>query len=151
MSLFWGTKIIGDGGETKTERTLVWQYIFSSILFTNSNKPLFSLTFQAEDLDINYITVDSFTSETNIDPTNSARMSQNPLCTSLKESNQYIYAENEDNQMTQGPGPVISSSNLCTTGSYMPLKSHGFNKERSQLYADVKKRRYGVGLMVLSG
>ncbi|XP_019338152.2 rho guanine nucleotide exchange factor 28 isoform X2 [Alligator mississippiensis] len=95
---------------------------------------------QAEDLDINYITVDSFTSETNTDPTNSARMSQNPLCTSLKESNQYIYAENEDNQMTQGPGPVISSSNLCTTGSYMPLKSHGFNKERSQLYADVKKR-----------
>uniref|UniRef100_A0A7M4DWX6 Rho guanine nucleotide exchange factor 28 n=1 Tax=Crocodylus porosus TaxID=8502 RepID=A0A7M4DWX6_CROPO len=95
---------------------------------------------QVEDLGINYITVDSFTSETNTDPTNSAHMSQNSSCTSLKESNQYIYAENEDNQMTQGPGPVVSSSNLCTTGSYMPLMSHGFNKERSQLYADVKKR-----------
>lgn len=112
---------------------------------------------QVGDLDVNYINVDSVTTEIGTDQTHSSPTPKGSSSASLKESNQYIYAENEDNQMVMNnidnvsTQPFTSPSNLYAAGSYLPLKSRGFNKERSQLYADMKKRRYGVVLMVLSG
>ncbi|XP_067425369.1 rho guanine nucleotide exchange factor 28 isoform X2 [Emydura macquarii macquarii] len=101
---------------------------------------------QVGDLDVNYIDVDNVTTETSKDCTHSTLTPKSSSYASLKESNQYIYAINEDNQMTMnnvdniGLQPFTSPSNLYAVGSYLPLKSHGFNKERSQLYADMKKR-----------
>nr|XP_008165743.1 rho guanine nucleotide exchange factor 28 isoform X3 [Chrysemys picta bellii] len=101
---------------------------------------------QVGDLDVNYINVDSVTTETSTDRTHSTLTPKSSSSASLKESNQYIYAENEDNQMAMsnldniGSQPFTSPSNLYAAGSYLPLKSRGFNKERSQLYADMKKR-----------
>uniref|UniRef100_A0A674J0B5 Rho guanine nucleotide exchange factor 28 n=1 Tax=Terrapene triunguis TaxID=2587831 RepID=A0A674J0B5_9SAUR len=101
---------------------------------------------QVGDLDVNYINVDSVTTETSTDQTHSTLTPKSSSSASLKESNQYIYAENEDNQMAMsnldniGSQPFTSPSNLYAAGSYLPLKSRGFNKERSQLYADMKKR-----------
>ncbi|XP_043370621.1 rho guanine nucleotide exchange factor 28 isoform X7 [Dermochelys coriacea] len=100
---------------------------------------------QVGDLDVNYINVDSVTTETGMDQTHSS-LTSSSSAVSLKESSQYIYAENEDNQMVMnnidnvGTQPFTSPSNLYAAGSYLPLKSRGFNKERSQLYADMKKR-----------
>ncbi|XP_039400640.1 rho guanine nucleotide exchange factor 28 isoform X4 [Mauremys reevesii] len=101
---------------------------------------------QVGDLDVNYVNIDSVTTETSTDQTHSSLTPKSSSSASLKESNQYIYAENEDNQMainnidSVGSQPFTSPSNLYAAGSYQPLKSRGFNKERSQLYADMKKR-----------
>ncbi|XP_048705262.1 rho guanine nucleotide exchange factor 28 isoform X5 [Caretta caretta] len=101
---------------------------------------------QVGDLDVNYINVDSVTTETGTDQIHSSPTPKGSSSASLKESNQYIYAENEDNQMVMNnidnvsTQPFTSPSNLYAAGSYLPLKSCGFNKERSQLYADMKKR-----------
>ncbi|XP_073200369.1 rho guanine nucleotide exchange factor 28 isoform X8 [Lepidochelys kempii] len=101
---------------------------------------------QVGDLDVNYINVDSVTTETGTDQIHSSPTPKGSSSASLKESNQYIYAENEDNQMVMNnidnvsTQPFTSPSNLYAAGSYLPLKSRGFNKERSQLYADMKKR-----------
>ncbi|XP_037758961.1 rho guanine nucleotide exchange factor 28 isoform X5 [Chelonia mydas] len=101
---------------------------------------------QVGDLDVNYINVDSVTTEIGTDQTHSSPTPKGSSSASLKESNQYIYAENEDNQMVMNnidnvsTQPFTSPSNLYAAGSYLPLKSRGFNKERSQLYADMKKR-----------
>uniref|UniRef100_A0A8C3S0L3 Rho guanine nucleotide exchange factor 28 n=1 Tax=Chelydra serpentina TaxID=8475 RepID=A0A8C3S0L3_CHESE len=101
---------------------------------------------QVGDLDVNYINVDSVTTETGTDQTHSSLTPKSSSSASHKENNQYIYAENEDNQMATNnidnvdTQPFTSPSNLYAAGSYLPLKSRGFNKERSQLYADMKKR-----------
>uniref|UniRef100_A0A452HUH5 Uncharacterized protein n=1 Tax=Gopherus agassizii TaxID=38772 RepID=A0A452HUH5_9SAUR len=101
---------------------------------------------QVGDLDVNYINVDSVTTETSTDQNHSSLTPKSSSSASLKENNQYIYAENEDNQMainnvdSVGSQPFTSPSNLYAAGSYLPLKSRGFNKERSQLYSDMKKR-----------
>ncbi|XP_074808835.1 rho guanine nucleotide exchange factor 28 isoform X2 [Natator depressus] len=101
---------------------------------------------QIGDLDVNYINVDSVTTEIGTDQTHSSPTPKGSSSASLKESNQYIYAENEDNQMVMNnidnvsTQPFTSPSNLYAAGSYLPLKSRGFNKERNQLYADMKKR-----------
>uniref|UniRef100_A0A8C3XLP8 Rho guanine nucleotide exchange factor 28 n=1 Tax=Chelydra serpentina TaxID=8475 RepID=A0A8C3XLP8_CHESE len=108
---------------------------------------------QVGDLDVNYINVDSVTTETGTDQTHSSLTPKSSSSASHKENNQYIYAENEDNQMATNnidnvdTQPFTSPSNLYAAGSYLPLKSRGFNKERSQLYADMKKRRYGESLL----
>uniref|UniRef100_A0A8C0H8I4 Phorbol-ester/DAG-type domain-containing protein n=1 Tax=Chelonoidis abingdonii TaxID=106734 RepID=A0A8C0H8I4_CHEAB len=101
---------------------------------------------QVGDLDVNYINTDSVTTETSTDQTHSSLTPKSSSSASLKESNQYIYAENEDSQMainnvdSVGSQPFTSPSNMYAAGSYLPLKARGFNKERSQLYADMKKR-----------
>uniref|UniRef100_A0A8C4XX77 Uncharacterized protein n=1 Tax=Gopherus evgoodei TaxID=1825980 RepID=A0A8C4XX77_9SAUR len=101
---------------------------------------------QVGDLDVNYINVDSVTTETSTDQNHSSLTPKSSSSASLKENNQYIYAENEDNQMainnvdSVSSQPFTSPSNLYAAGSYLPLKSRGFNKERSQLYSDMKKR-----------
>ncbi|XP_074851528.1 rho guanine nucleotide exchange factor 28 [Carettochelys insculpta] len=101
---------------------------------------------QGGDLDANYMNVDSVSTEKSTDHTRSTLTPVNSSSASLRESSQYIYVENEDNQMTVnnvdslGSQPFTSPSNLYAAGSYLPLKSCGFNMERSQLYADMKKR-----------
>uniref|UniRef100_A0A8D0FYW9 Phorbol-ester/DAG-type domain-containing protein n=1 Tax=Sphenodon punctatus TaxID=8508 RepID=A0A8D0FYW9_SPHPU len=76
---------------------------------------------QVGDLDINYVNVDSVTTETSSDPTNSNEDNQGAV-------------NNMDNR---DPQPFSSPYSSYTAGSYI---SHGFTKERSQLYADMKKR-----------
>ncbi|XP_075788373.1 rho guanine nucleotide exchange factor 28 isoform X1 [Pelodiscus sinensis] len=101
---------------------------------------------QGRDLDVNYINVDSITTEISTDHTCSTLTPNSSSSVSLKKSSQYVYAENEDNQMAMnnidniGSQLFTSPSNVYAAGSYLPLKSRGFNTERSQLYADLKKR-----------
>uniref|UniRef100_A0A8C8RPL7 Rho guanine nucleotide exchange factor 28 n=1 Tax=Pelusios castaneus TaxID=367368 RepID=A0A8C8RPL7_9SAUR len=101
---------------------------------------------QVGDLDVNYVSVDNVITETSTDCTLSTLTPKSSSYASLKESNEYIYAISEDNQTAMsnvdnvGSQPFTSPSSLSKSGSYLPLKSRGFNKERSQLYADMKKR-----------
>lgn len=81
-------------------------------------------------------------------------MSKSSSSPSLEENDQYIYDPNEGNQRPVKNGEnaglihTVSPSDPYGADSYLPFKSHGFIKDRGQLYADVKKRRYGIDLMI---
>ncbi|XP_048360255.1 rho guanine nucleotide exchange factor 28 isoform X2 [Sphaerodactylus townsendi] len=57
-------------------------------------------------------------------------------CTDQAESNEDPEAPSNSSRNTS---PVIPS-NLCTAGSYLPLKAHGFSHPRNQRYSIMKKR-----------
>jgi len=105
-------------------------------------------------LKTSYLHGDGVSSETCLNPTNSIAMAKSSSSPSLEESDQYIYVPNEGNQ-----GPVkngenadlrhtVSPADLYGKDSYLPFKTHGFNKDRGQLFADMKKRRYGLDFMI---
>ncbi|NXL88932.1 ARG28 factor, partial [Alectura lathami] len=101
---------------------------------------------QAEDLKMNYIHGDGVSSETCRNPTNSAPIAKSSSSPSLEENDQYRYDPNEGNQMSVKTGEnvglrsTVSPSDLYEADSYLPFKTHGFIRERGQLYADMKKR-----------
>lgn len=80
-----------------------------------------------------------------------AKSSSSP---SLEENDQFIYLPDErsqrpiKNEENAGLRHAISPSHLYGADSYLSFKTHGFIKDRGQLYADMKRRRYGIDLMI---
>uniref|UniRef100_A0A663FJY2 Rho guanine nucleotide exchange factor 28 n=1 Tax=Aquila chrysaetos chrysaetos TaxID=223781 RepID=A0A663FJY2_AQUCH len=97
---------------------------------------------QAGDLKASYVHGDGVSSETCLNPTNSIPMSKSSSSPSLEENDQYIYDPNEGNQRPVKNGEnaglihTASPSDPYGADSYLPFKSHGFIKDRGQLYAD---------------
>ncbi|XP_068781608.1 rho guanine nucleotide exchange factor 28 isoform X6 [Struthio camelus] len=93
---------------------------------------------QAGDVKANYIHGDGVSSETCLNPTSSTSMAKSSSSPSLEENDQYIYDPNEGNQMSVKNGENVGLRHRAD--SYLPVKTHGFIKERGQLHADMKKR-----------
>ncbi|KAM9589264.1 rho guanine nucleotide exchange factor 28-like isoform 5-T6 [Morphnus guianensis] len=112
---------------------------------------------QAGDLKASYDHGDGVSSETCLNPTNSIPMSKSSSSPSLEENDQYIYDPNEGNQRPVKNGEnaglihTISPSDPYGADSYLPFKSHGFIKDRGQLYADVKKRSSSLDDLEVDG
>uniref|UniRef100_A0A8C3PKB1 Rho guanine nucleotide exchange factor 28 n=1 Tax=Calidris pygmaea TaxID=425635 RepID=A0A8C3PKB1_9CHAR len=91
--------------------------------------------------------------ESCLNPTNSIPMAKSSSSPSLEENDQCIYVPNEGNQRPVKNGEnaglrhAVSPSDLEGADSYLPFKTHGFIKDRGQLNADMKKKRYGIDLM----
>ncbi|NXA44901.1 ARG28 factor, partial [Nothocercus julius] len=93
---------------------------------------------QVGDLETNYIHGDSVSSETCQNATNSTPMAKSSSSPSLEENDQCIYDPHEGSQMS-----VKNEDNVGLrhrADSCLPVKTHGFIKERGQLHADVKIR-----------
>ncbi|NWW23217.1 ARG28 factor, partial [Falcunculus frontatus] len=101
---------------------------------------------QAGELKTNYIHGDGVSSEMSLNPTNSIPMAKSSSSPSLEENEQFTYLPNEGNQRpvrneeNAGLRHAIAPSHLYGADSYLPFKSHGFIKDRGQLYADMKRR-----------
>lgn len=80
-------------------------------------------------------------------------MTKSSSSPSLEENDQGIHIPSEGTQRPVKNGKnaglrhTVSPSDQYGTDSYFSLKTHGFIKDRGQLYADMKKRRYGIDLM----
>ncbi|XP_010193174.1 PREDICTED: rho guanine nucleotide exchange factor 28, partial [Mesitornis unicolor] len=99
------------------------------------------------DLKTNYIHGDGNSSEKCVNPTNSILMAKSSSSPSLEENDQYVPFPNEGNQKpvknageNAGLKHIVSPSDLYGADSYLSFKTHGFIKDRGQLYADMKKR-----------
>ncbi|KAM8793613.1 LOW QUALITY PROTEIN: rho guanine nucleotide exchange factor 28-like [Eudromia elegans] len=93
---------------------------------------------QVGDLKTNYIHGDSVSSEACLNPTNSTPMAKSSSSPSLEEKDQSIYDPNEGSQISVKNGDNVGVRHRAD--SYLPVKTHGFIKERGQLHADVKIR-----------
>ncbi|XP_064356041.1 rho guanine nucleotide exchange factor 28 isoform X3 [Dromaius novaehollandiae] len=93
---------------------------------------------QVGDIEANYIHGDGVSSETCLNPTNSTLMAKSSSSPSLEENDQYIYDPNEGSKMSVKNGENVGLRHRAD--SYLPVKTHGYLKERGQLHADVKKR-----------
>ncbi|RMC16414.1 hypothetical protein DUI87_06743 [Hirundo rustica rustica] len=102
---------------------------------------------QAGDLKTNYSDGDGGSSEMCLNPTSSIPMAKSSSSPSLEENDQFIYLPNEESQSPvkkeekSGLRHAISPSHLYVADSYPPFKTHGFIRDRGQLYADMKRRR----------
>ncbi|XP_051498944.1 rho guanine nucleotide exchange factor 28 isoform X2 [Apus apus] len=101
---------------------------------------------QAGDLRTCNIHEDGVSSEISLNPTNSIPMAKSSSSPSLEEDDQYIYVPKEENKRpvkcgeNVGLKSTVSPSNPYGADSYLPFKTHGFIKDWSQLYADMKRR-----------
>ncbi|CAN8220290.1 unnamed protein product [Coccothraustes coccothraustes] len=101
---------------------------------------------QAGDLKPNCIHGDGVSSEMCLSPTSSVPMDKSSSSPSLEENDQFMYLPNEESQRpvkkeeNTGLRHAISPSHLYAADSYLPFKTHGFIKDRGQLYADMKRR-----------
>ncbi|KAM9367772.1 rho guanine nucleotide exchange factor 28 [Phaethornis superciliosus] len=101
---------------------------------------------QAGDLKTSNVHEDGVSSEIRLNSTNSVLMAKSSSSLSLEENDQYIYVPNEGNEMpvtsgeTAGSRSTVSSSDPYGADSYLPFSIHGFIKDRSQIYADMKRR-----------
>ncbi|NXQ10322.1 ARG28 factor, partial [Peucedramus taeniatus] len=101
---------------------------------------------QAGDLKPNYIHGDGVSSEMCLNPTNSIPMDKSSSSPSLEENDQFMCLPNEESQRpvkkeeNAGLRHAISPSHLYGADPYLPFKTHGFIKDRGQLYADRKRR-----------
>ncbi|NXM92198.1 ARG28 factor, partial [Oenanthe oenanthe] len=101
---------------------------------------------QAGDLKTNYIHGDGVSSEMCLNPTNSILMAKSSSSPSLEENDQFMYLPSEESQKpvkqeeNAGLRHTISPSHLYIADSYLPFKTHGFIKDRGQIYADMKRR-----------
>ncbi|XP_041342115.1 rho guanine nucleotide exchange factor 28 isoform X11 [Pyrgilauda ruficollis] len=81
-----------------------------------------------------------------LNPTNSILMDKSSSSPSLEGNDQFTYLPNEENQRpvkkeeNTGLRHAISPSHLYVADSYLPFKTHGFIKDRGQLFADMKRR-----------
>ncbi|XP_010280590.1 PREDICTED: rho guanine nucleotide exchange factor 28, partial [Phaethon lepturus] len=111
---------------------------------------------QAGDLKTNYVHGDGVSSEY-LNPTNSILMAKSSSSPSLEENDQYVYVPNEENERSMKNGEnaglrhTVSPSDLYGADSYLPFKTHGFIKDRGQLYADVKKRSSSLDDLEVDG
>lgn len=103
---------------------------------------------QAGDLKTNYIHGNGVSSENCLNPTNSVPMAKSSSSPSLEEDDQYIYLPNEGNQRPVKTGEnavlrhTVTPSDPYGVDSYLPFKTPGFIKDRGQLCAEMKKKRY---------
>ncbi|NWY69145.1 ARG28 factor, partial [Erithacus rubecula] len=101
---------------------------------------------QAGDLKTDYIHGDGVSSEMCLNPTSSVLVAKSSSSPSLEENDQFMYLPNEESQRpikkeeNAGLRHTISPSHLYVADSYLPFKTHGFIKDRGQLYADMKRR-----------
>ncbi|XP_051644108.1 rho guanine nucleotide exchange factor 28 isoform X2 [Manacus candei] len=86
----------------------------------------------------NLKTGDGVSSEMCLNPTSSVPMAKSSSSPSLEENDQYMYVPNEGSQRP-GLRHTISPSHLHVADLYLPFKTHGFIKDRGQLYADMKR------------
>ncbi|XP_023799367.1 rho guanine nucleotide exchange factor 28 isoform X3 [Cyanistes caeruleus] len=83
---------------------------------------------------------DGVSSEMCLNPTNSVPMAKSSSSPSLEGSDQFMYLPNEESQKpVKKEENAISASHLYGADSYLPFKTHGFIKDRGQLYADRKR------------
>ncbi|XP_050768698.1 rho guanine nucleotide exchange factor 28 isoform X2 [Gymnogyps californianus] len=112
---------------------------------------------QAGDLKTHYVCGDGVSSETCLNPTNSIPMAKSSSSPSLEENDQYIYVPNEGNQRPVKNGEnaglrhTVSPSDPYGADSYLPFRTHGFIKDRGQLYADMKKRSSSLDDLEVDG
>ncbi|KFM07953.1 Rho guanine nucleotide exchange factor 28, partial [Aptenodytes forsteri] len=112
---------------------------------------------QAGDLKTNYVHGDGVSSEMCLNPANSIPMAKSSSSPSLEENDQYIYVPNEGNQRPMENGEnaglrhAVSPSDPYVADSYLPFKTHGFIKDRGQLYADIKKRSSSLDDLEVDG
>ncbi|NXQ94512.1 ARG28 factor, partial [Sagittarius serpentarius] len=112
---------------------------------------------QAGDLKTSYVHGDGVSSEACLNPTNSVPMPKSSSSPSLEENDQYMYVPNEGNQRpvkngeNAGLRDTGSPSDPYGVDSYLPFKTHGFIKDWSQLYADVKKRSSSLDDLEVEG
>ncbi|XP_065517471.1 rho guanine nucleotide exchange factor 28 isoform X1 [Lathamus discolor] len=92
---------------------------------------------QAGDLKTNYVK-----SETCLNPTNSIMKAKSSSSPSLEKNDQYMYVTNEENQrpLKNVENTGVRHTDLHGADSYLTFKTHGFIKDRDQLYADMKKK-----------
>ncbi|NXO97796.1 ARG28 factor, partial [Certhia brachydactyla] len=101
---------------------------------------------QAGDTKTNCIHGDGVSSEMHLNSTNSIPMAKSSSSPSLEENDQFMYLPNEESRMpvkkkeNAGLKHAISPTHLYVADSYLPFKTHGFIKDRGQLYADMKRR-----------
>ncbi|XP_059729673.1 rho guanine nucleotide exchange factor 28 isoform X9 [Haemorhous mexicanus] len=101
---------------------------------------------QAGDLKPNCIHGDGASSEVCLSPSSSVPMDKSSSSPSFEENDQFMCLPNEESQRpvkkeeNTGLRPTISPSHLYVADSYLPFKTHGFIKDRGQLYADMKRR-----------
>ncbi|NWW92958.1 ARG28 factor, partial [Rhynochetos jubatus] len=112
---------------------------------------------QAGDLKTNYVQGDGVCSETCLNPANSNLMAKSSSSPSLEENDQCIYVPNEGKQKPMKNGEnaglrhTVEPSDPYGADSYLPFKTHGFNKDRGQLYADMKKRSSSLDDLEVDG
>ncbi|XP_068032577.1 rho guanine nucleotide exchange factor 28 isoform X2 [Anomalospiza imberbis] len=101
---------------------------------------------QAGDLKTNYCHGDGVSREMCLNPANSIPVDKRSSSPSLEENDQFMYLPNEESQRPvkkeekAGLRHAISPSHLYVADSHLPFKTHGFAKDRGQLYADLKRR-----------
>ncbi|KAM6303455.1 rho guanine nucleotide exchange factor 28 isoform 2-T2 [Podargus strigoides] len=98
---------------------------------------------QAGDLKTNYVHGDDVSSETCLNPTNPVSMAKSSSSPFLEENDQYMCVSNEGNKKPEENADLrhtVSPSDPYGADSYLPFKTHGFIKDRGQLYADMRKR-----------
>ncbi|NWI24669.1 ARG28 factor, partial [Sula dactylatra] len=114
---------------------------------------------QAGDLktNYNYVHGDGVSSETCLNPTNSIPMAKSSSSLSLEENDQYMYVPNEGNQRPMknrgnaGLSHTVSPSDPYEVDSCLPFKTHGFIKDRDQLYAEMKTRSTSLDDLEVDG
>ncbi|XP_053909873.1 rho guanine nucleotide exchange factor 28 isoform X2 [Cuculus canorus] len=111
----------------------------------------------AGDLKTNYIHEDGVSNQTCLNPTNSIPMAKSSSSPSLEENDQYTYVADEGNQRPvksekyAGLSHTVSLSDPYRADSYLPFKTHGFIKDRGQLYADMKRRSSSLDDLEVDG
>ncbi|NXE97205.1 ARG28 factor, partial [Menura novaehollandiae] len=112
---------------------------------------------QVGDLKTNYIHGDGVSSEMCLNPTNTIPIAKSSSSPSLEENDQFICVANEGsrrrvkNEENAGLRHTISPSHLYVADSYLPFKTHGFIKDRGQLYADMKRRSSSLDDLEVDG
>ncbi|NXC00461.1 ARG28 factor, partial [Orthonyx spaldingii] len=100
---------------------------------------------QAGELRTDYLHGDGVSSENCLNP-NSIPMAKSSSSPSLEKNDQFLYLPNEGsqrptkNEENAGVQHAIPRSDLYVVDSYLSFKTHGFIKNRGQLYADMKRR-----------
>uniref|UniRef100_A0A8C6ZZD1 Phorbol-ester/DAG-type domain-containing protein n=1 Tax=Nothoprocta perdicaria TaxID=30464 RepID=A0A8C6ZZD1_NOTPE len=89
---------------------------------------------QVGDLKSDYIHGDSVSNETCLNPTNSTPMAKSSSSPSLEENDQCIYDPNERSQLSVKNGDNADLRHRAD--SYLPVKTHGFIKERGHSSLD---------------
>ncbi|XP_040434932.1 rho guanine nucleotide exchange factor 28 isoform X2 [Falco naumanni] len=112
---------------------------------------------RAGDVKTDCVHGDGVSSERCLNPTSSVPITKSSSSPSLEENDQYIYVPNEGNQRPVKNGEnaslrhTVSPSALYGADSYLPFKTHGFIKDRGQLYADMRKRSSSLDDLEVDG
>ncbi|XP_061205301.1 rho guanine nucleotide exchange factor 28 [Neopsephotus bourkii] len=103
---------------------------------------------RAGDLKTNYVK-----SETCLNPTNSIMKAKSSSSPSLEKNDPYMYIPNEENQrpLKNVENAGVRHTDPCRADSYLSFKSHGFIKDKDQLYADMKKKSSSLDDLEVDG